>query len=57
MQGMIQEGLTPAQAAAQFWLVDHEGLITDKREQLQYGQAPYAHAATVVALSPLCRFH
>ena len=46
---MMREGLSREQAAAQFWLVDADGLLTDDmREGLHDYQAPYARPAAEV---------
>ncbi|ODQ84455.1 NAD-dependent malic enzyme [Mycolicibacterium holsaticum] len=46
---MVSEGLTPQQAAAQIWVVDIKGLLTDDRTDLTPGQLGFAQPAARVA--------
>ncbi|MGV0715700.1 NAD-dependent malic enzyme [Mycolicibacterium sp. XJ662] len=46
---MVAEGLSPQQAAAQIWVVDIKGLLTDDRADLSPGQRAFAQPADRVA--------
>ncbi|MGE2726839.1 NAD-dependent malic enzyme [Mycolicibacterium pulveris] len=45
---MVSEGVTPQQAAAQIWVVDVDGLLTDDRTDLSPGQRQFAQPAARV---------
>ncbi|MGE2718311.1 NAD-dependent malic enzyme [Mycolicibacterium celeriflavum] len=46
---MVSEGLSPAQASEQIWVVDINGLLTDDRTDLSAGQRAFAQPAHRVA--------
>lgn len=41
-QSMVKQGLSPEEAAARFYVLDHHGLITQKREGLEAHVRPFA---------------
>lgn len=48
-EGMTREGMTPEQAAKNFWMVDVNGLLTQRRSALFPGQERYARHGQDIA--------
>ena len=54
--GMMREGLSKEHALARFWLVDKQGLLTDKLSDLTEFQQPYARCSdTLMDLETVVR--
>ncbi len=44
---MVKDGLNHQEAYGHFWLMDSQGLLTTKRENIDYFKAPYARSPTM----------
>lgn len=54
LAGMVKQGLSPTEAASRFYVLDHNGLITEQRANLEPHVKPFARKDSESKGAPGC---